>query len=158
MTDNMDNTLHDLRKLLGNLLTGASLKAFEWDSFYSVSFLLRDEKNMPPELQLTLCNHWFFQDSEKLVSKGEKVLTPLDGNDCARGYILAGIATKEVESVELRGEDIDIRFKGGVVMSIPTNNNDDPEEDAFVVKTPEWVSQNEQRYIEVGGNGAILIS
>lgn len=52
----------------------------------------------------------------------------------------------------------EIGFSGGVVMSISLKNGDDPEEDSFILKAPEWVAQEKQQYVEVGGEGEISIS
>jgi hypothetical protein len=158
MTVNMNDSFDNLRNVLSDLLVGASLKSFDWDSFFSVSFLSRNEPSLPPELRLTLCNNWSFHSLEKFVVAGQEALTPLDVNDCARGYVLAGIATKEVKFVEIIGGVVEIGFSGGVVMSIPLKNSDDPEEDSFILKTPEWVEQERQRYVEVGGEGEVSIS
>ncbi len=151
----MEKTPVAVQRVLDELLVGASLKSFEWDSFYSISFLLRSEQGIPAELLLTICNNWEFQGTEELVNHGEIKLTPLDPYDCVRGYVLAGVAKKEVESVGLYKGRINISFNGGVVMSIPLENSDDPDEDAFVLKTPEWINPDEKRYISVSGNGEI---
>lgn len=155
MIDKMNNTPVDLQKLLQNMFVGATLKSFDWSVYYSISFLIRNDRVLPPELNLTICSNWSFLGLEDIGKGVGEAFHPLDIRDCSRGYVLAGIATKEVASVKLENGSINIKFIGGVVMSIPILNTDDPEEDAFSIRTPEWVNSDKQVHIGVNGSGEI---
>jgi len=145
---------------LSELLTGATIKSFEWATYYTVYFLLRRSDDLPAELELTCCSDWFFSSPGNCrynIDFNIEELSPLDSFDCLRGFILAGLTTTTVRDLNVTDSGLAVRFSSGVEMNIPLKNQSDPEEDSFLVKTPRWTGDGKNIYIKVRGDGEIVM-
>ena len=134
MTDNKKTRMEELQAALQGVLRGACLYRYLKGANFTLTFLPRRDSDLPPELEMTLFGEWEFHGFEHLVAEAKASFTMIYPEDCAKAFALTGVLNKEVEKVQVQEGNLQLVFEGGAVMTVPTRNEEVPEDLAFALE------------------------